>query len=202
MTPRQLMRHILALSVALLSAAAHGDYYTWVCEDGVTHNGSMVPNEALPCGYKRFSNEGNLLHEELSLREKERRKQEDADAEKTRREAEEQAERDQRWLILYGSVAEAEAMRDRRIAAVDSKISELREQGARLEQSLRKVEEDARDFERQGQDVPPTVYANLKKLERRSAENEAQIELRRDEIEGIRNEFQRIIDRLHELVGE
>jgi hypothetical protein len=196
------MRHAFALSFALAAATAHGDYYTWVCDDGIRHNGSMVPNDAVECGYQRFSDDGNLLHRELSLHEKEQAKLQNADAEAQRLEAEEQAARDQRWMLIYGSAAEAEAMRDRRITGVESKISELREQESRVELNLRKAEEDARDFERQGHDVPPTVYENIRKLEQRSIENDEQIEQRRAEIEGIVAEFQVVIDRLRELVGE
>ena len=195
-------RIALALGLVFVSAAAQGDYYTWKCEDGVPHRGSIVPNDAVDCGYEQYGDDGTLKHREPSLKEKREREPQEEEAEAKHRKAEEHAKRDQRWLLLYGSAAEAEALRDRRIEGVHAKIEALREQRARAQLGLQKARENARDAERQGRDVPPAVYNNIDKLDGRAADIETQIEQRQREIEDIRAEFEKIIQRLKELTGE
>lgn len=153
---------------------ASGKVYRWVDENGVVHFGDAIPPE--------YSKDRHDVLDERGTRTT-------VNEEKAPAPAPESDNRDRALLATYGSVADIEALRDRRAGYLES-------QNAVAEDRLRNLR--ARRQELEGN---PAVVNELATVEQRIGEYDAEIERRNAEIERIRADFASDIARYRELKG-
>ena len=155
-------------------AEASGKVYRWVDENGVVHFGDAIPPEYSKDKHEVLGERGSrtTVHEE-----------------KAPAPLPESDNRDRALLATYGSVAEIEALRDRRAGYLES-------QNAVAEDRLRNLR--ARRQELEGN---PAVVNELATVEQRIGEYDAEIARRNAEIERIRADFASDIARYRELRG-
>lgn len=161
---------VLCASIAV-PAAAQGKVYRWVDENGVVHFGDAIPPQ--------YSRE---RHEILDGRGTRTTVHDEAPKAIPQRDS-----RDRALLATYGSVAEIESVRDRRLgylaaqnAVAIDRLGELRERQQELADN-------------------PAAINELATVEQRIIEYDAEIERRDLEIARIRDEFDSDIARFREL---
>lgn len=164
----------MAGATAAAPAEATGKVYRWVDENGVVHYGDAIPpeyskerHEVLDGRGTRITVHGESLEPESPARDN----------------------RDRALLATYGSVAEIESVRDRRIGYLDDQnaVALDRLKGLR---ARRQVLEDN-----------PAAINELATVEQRIREYDYEITRRNAEIERIREQFQADILRFEALRG-
>lgn len=155
-------------------ATASGKVYRWVDENGVVHFGDAIPPE--------YSRDRHDVVDERGRRTT-------VHEEKTPAPAPASDQRDRALLATYGSVAEIEALRDRRVGYLES-------QNAVAEDRLRNLH-----VRQQELDGNPAAINERATVTQRIREYDAEIERRNVEIARIREEFAGDIVRYRELRG-
>lgn len=155
-------------------ADATGKVYRWVDENGVVHYGDAIPPEYSKERHEVLDGRGTRVT---------------VHGEKPESESPARDNRDRALLATYGSVAEIEAVRDRRIGYLDDQNDVAAD---RLE-SLR--------ARRQALADNPAAINELATVEQRIREYDYEISRRNAEIERIREQFAGDILRFEELRG-
>lgn len=174
------IREIFLLSVIVLacavwlSPAEAQRVYRWVDENGVVHFGDAIPPE--------YSKERHDVLDRTGVRTT-------VHEEKAASDTPERSDRDRALLATYGSVAEIEAVRDRRAGYLD-------QQNEVAEDRLRGLKQRQQEL-----DGNPAAVNELATVEQRIREYDAEIERRTAEIERIRDQFDDDIVRYRELRG-
>jgi len=154
--------------------AAAGKVYRWVDENGVVHFGDAIPPEYSKERHEVLDGKGTRIT---------------VHGEKPEPDSPARDNRDRALLATYGSVAEIESVRDRRIGYLDDQNAVARD---RLE-SLRTRRRALADN--------PAAINELATVEQRIREYDQEISRRNAEIERIREQFQADILRFEELRG-
>jgi DNA gyrase/topoisomerase IV subunit A len=151
-------------------AAAQGKVYRWVDEKGVVHFGDAIPPEYSRERHEILDGRGTrtTVHDEAPK-------------------APQRDPRDRALLASYGSVADIEAVRDRRLGYL---VAQNEVASDRLE-ALR--------IRRQALADNPAALNELATVEQRIVEYDAEIERRNLDIARIREEFDSDIARFREL---
>lgn len=188
----------LALAVSV-SAARGADYlYRYVNDDGITVINYSIPPEYVHKGYEILNPDGTV-HRVVprSLTEEELADQ-SGEAYQARV-AQEEAERLRKWdeslLLRYSSIEDIEAARDRALSELRIRISILRSNVRSLKSQVENNQERAADIERRGEQVPVDLVAAIDGLRSEIAETERSIEDRTEEMDVVRQGYQRDIDR-------
>ncbi|HRP85965.1 MAG TPA: DUF4124 domain-containing protein [Gammaproteobacteria bacterium] len=163
-----------ACAATAVPAAAAGKVYRWVDEHGVVHYGDAIPPEYSKERHEVLDGRGTRVT---------------VHGEKPEPDAPARDNRDRALLATYGSVAEIESVRDRRIGYLDDQNEVALD---RL-QSLRARREALADN--------PAAINELATVEQRIREYVYEISRRNAEIERIRDQFQGDIRRFEELRG-
>lgn len=157
-----------------IPAGATGKVYRWVDENGVVHYGDAIPPE--------YSRERHEVLDGRGTRVT-------VHGEKPEAESPARDNRDRALLATYGSVAEIESVRDRRIGYLDDQNDVALD---RLE-GLRSRRQALADN--------PAAINELATVEQRIREYDYEISRRNAEIERIREQFKGDILRFEELRG-
>ena len=169
----------LAALAAAPGAALAGKVYKWVDENGVTHYGDAIPPE-----YSKKTHD--VLNEQGS-------RVETVNAEKPETAAAPgvapQDNRDRALLATYGSVAEIEQVRDRRLGYLDSQNQVSQDRLGALKSRLTELESGAGD------------QNELATVRQRISEYDAEIARRDEEKARIAASFEADIARFRELKG-
>lgn len=169
----------LALAAVLASgqALAGGKVYKWVDENGVTHFGDSIPAE--------YSRQTHDVLNERGMRV------ETVNAARPAEETSPQPEtsRDRALLATYGSVAEIEQVRDRRLGYLDSQNAVARDRLGALRTRLGELESGGGDAN------------ELRSVRQRIGEYESEIARRESDKAEISESFAEDIRRFRELKG-
>lgn len=175
------IREIVLLAAGLLVCAAWalpveaaGKVYRWVDENGVVHFGDAIPPEYSKDRHEVLDSRGTRTT---------------VNEERPPQVSPERDNRDRALLATYGSVADIEALRDRRIGYLES-------QNAVAEDRLKNLRTRRLDLEGN-----PAALNELATVEQRIREYDAEIDHRNMEIARIRGEFDDDIVRFRELKG-
>lgn len=170
---------VFAAGVLVPGAALAGKLYKWVDENGVTHYGDAIPPE-----YSKQTHD--VLNEQG-------RKVDTVNAETAAQDpapgAQPDANRDRALLATYGSVAEIEQVRDRRIGYLDSQNQVSKDRLAALTKRLAEIQTEGGD------------QNELATVQQRIAEYEGEIGRRDAEKDRIAASFEDDIARFRELRG-
>ena len=196
----------LALAALLASGpAAGGKLYKWVDEKGEVHYTDTPPPEAArhdrailnERGLPVKHIEGQKTPEELAA---ERRRR--AELEAKRRAEEARRRHDRVLLATYASEADMAAVRDEKIATLDTAIRLARKRIEKLEAELARLHRQAARMERAGRPVSEDLKRRIRETRTLILENRAFIEARRREQDHIRRQFEADIRRFRELMRE
>lgn len=175
MTTRHFLLALIAIACVAWTAPADAQkVYRWVDENGVVHFGDSIPPE--------YSKERHEVLDNRGMRTT-------VNDTEGAPEAPARDDRDRALLASYSSVAEIEAVRDRRTGFLDSQNEVARE---RLE---------GLHLRRQELDGNPAAVNELVTVNQRIREYDAEIARRNAEIDRIRGQFDADIARFRELKG-
>lgn len=192
----------LVLILATSHAFAAKEYYRYTNNKGVTVIDDQIPPALVPNGYDIITREGLLIRrvpreltdEELRLRNTdEARAQFKADEERKMREW------DESLLLRYSDTVDIEAARDRALRDLHIRVSILRSNRTSLKSQIEREQERAADLERRGLDVPPETANAIEQMRIEIEDIETSIEARREEVENVRQSYDRDIERFKTL---
>ena len=195
--------HIFTLILALgLANAAHGELYKYVNEDGVTVLDSHVPARYVKNGYSILSLDGRVLEVvPRALTDEEIRIRDEALAEQRAREKAERERKiaDQNLLRIYGSPEDVVRARDTKLASIEGFINTSRGNVARLESQKRNLETQLANIERAGGSISKERLNQIRSIDNRIRNNEAEIQEKLTEIDQLRASFSADLKRVREL---
>ena len=202
---KQRQRTVLALGLAVLLAlpaatalAQKKLWYRYTDEQGQTVLDDHVPPEHTHRGYQVLNTQGQIVEEvppaatEEDLAE--RRRERDAEREQARL-----AAWDASLLRRYSSVEDIEAARDRAIKEIEVRISILRSNLLSTKAQIEREQSRAADLERRGIAVPEELTDTLQVLKEEIDDIEQSVAARREEIEDVKADYQRDIERFEIL---
>ena len=211
-TRKILFIFLLTLLIAPHHGAFAGKLYKWVDEHGNIHFGDQVPASNIENEHSQLSNTGRELEKfdkQRSKEERQREKQlrEQREAELARKAAEQkrlvQQQQTYDHLLLQTYVSEKDLiiMRDRQIATIEGTItltqSNINKLSAQLEK-LKKEADGADPTSKRGQ----RTLSELQMTQNQLKEYSEFIERRRSEQSKLKNQFNRDLKRLRELLSQ
>ncbi|MEJ2515726.1 MAG: DUF4124 domain-containing protein [Gammaproteobacteria bacterium] len=167
----------LTLGLASGQALAAGKVYKWVDENGVTHYGDSIP--------AKYSKQSHDVLNDRGMRVETVHATEPQQDEKPQPET----SRDRALLATYGSVAEIEQVRDRRLGYLESQNAVAHDRLGALRTRLEELEADGGDEN------------EVRAVRQRIGEYEAEIARREDDKAQISASFGDDIRRFRELKG-
>ena len=139
----------------------------------------VLPPEQMEKGYEVLTPRGDVIEvvpPAPSLEERIRMREE-------ARSAEDQAKYDRDLLLMFGTLADLKAVRDRRIGELEGKLKVLRGNQNNIKLSIENEQFKAAGYERRGEPVPDLVldvlsdlYGNLEKTNDLIAKRETEVE--------------------------
>lgn len=196
---------VMVLGLAVAGGAVAGKLYRWVDEEGNVHYSDNVPPEHARQARQQLNEQGITVDsvesapspEQLSeAREKARLEAEN------RKQAEEQARRDQILLNAYMSVEDIERTRDAEIAALQRTVDMTRAARESQRRQLAQLIHRAAERQRAGSPVPDKLIENMGEVRGRIQERADYIEEKRAEQAAIFAEYEQDIARYRELTEE
>jgi hypothetical protein len=211
MMQRNLPPLVLFLALALaaatgVQAAGQQRFYRYQDDQGVTVLNNTIPPEYVSRGYEVVDAHGRVVEtvppaksaEEIAAEEAARERREAQQREAERR-AREQAQKDQRLLITYVSESDLIAMRDSKLAVLESQIHLAEEKIGRLREQLQQQQTAAANHERAGRAVPETLLADIARSRQQIADNRNFMEERRRQRAELETQFAADLVRYREL---
>ena len=135
-----------------------------------------------------------LTAEELNLREKNK-----SSLEAEKKIAAEQARQDQLLLSTYGHEDDISFVRDRKIADTDAQIQSSQKTLVALHKSQKRLETTAADEQRGGKPVTAATAKQINNTEAQIAKHEQYVVLKQKEIEAIRAQATKDMERYRQL---
>lgn len=183
---------VLGAGTALAAPKAAQQYYRYKNAQGHLVIERSIPPEYVGKGYQIVTLSGQVIQDVPPA--------ETGKAEEARKQSEDAARNiklDNQLRKLYGSPQDAVRHRDRQIEALKLKVDFAKGQLLQLN-GKRKIELDqAARLERSGKKVPDQARASLDTLDRRIANQEADVNTSEAEIQRLREDFVLTIDRLN-----
>lgn len=195
---------LFVFGAAVLVPVASAELYKYVNEDGVTVLDSHVPARYVKNGYSILSMDGRVLEvvpRALSDREIEERDSELAEQRTKEKFEREQKIADQNLMRIYGGPEDVVRARDTKLASIEGFINTSRGNLARLESQKRTLESQLADIERAGGTISKERLVQVRSVEMRIRNNEAEIEEKMAEMDQLRADFTADLKRVRELYG-
>lgn len=106
---------------------------------------------------------------------------------------------DESLLLRYSDTADIEAARERSIKELQIRMSILRGNMMQIKANLEREQQRAADIERAGREVPKSLRENMTQLRETIDLSEIDIEQRKREIDEVRAQYQKEMDRFRYL---
>lgn len=199
---------LLSLAIAASTVAGAEELYKWVDENGVVHYGDAIPADAAEKERHILNRHGVTTRvldrartsEELAvMAEAERRRQQEARAERVQR------ERDKVLLDTYLSEDEIAMLRDRRILAIEARVGLTRHYLDNLRIRWDELEQEATNYNfpyQADSELPPLpeeLAEDIVFTENAMAEHMTTLRDLREQQAQIRAEFEQDIERFRYL---
>ena len=196
---------LLALVIMLSSApaAVAGEMYRYINDQGNVVVGYQVPTNDVKKGYEVLNEDGivikvvprQLTEEELENLSAQEDLVEAAEAEKERLRL-----WDESLLLRYSTVEDIEAARTRALSSLLINVIILKSNTRSLKQQVENYQAQAADIERRGGAVDVQRLAAIEHLQGEISATERSIADRKQEMEGVRGDYQMDIDRFEQLL--
>ena len=200
-------KSLLILMVAAVLAsglqAAERSFYRYFNDKGVQVINDTLPPEVVSRGYDVISQSGMLIKRvPRQLTEAELQDNNSAEAQAARREYEARQLKawDESLMLRYSSAKDIEAARDRALRDLQIRISILKSNRLQVKSEIEREQKKAADIERIGRDVSPELLDKIDVLRQEIEGIEDAIAVRNNEVEDLRAEYQRDIDRFETLL--
>ncbi len=195
---------LLALAGNPLTASA--GIKCWTNKDGVRECGDRLPPEYAQKGHEQISDSGvkakvfEAAKTPEEIAEARRLAAEEAERARIARiRAAEQLADDQVLLRTFTTEEDLLLARDGKLAVIESRIKLAQNRVAKMETNLEQLTSQAAKQERSGRSVAKNLQERISKVRRRIDSHMAYIEARRNDQEGIRQQFQKDLERLQAL---
>ena len=183
---------LTALSV--LSSAHAADLYRWQDDEGNVHYTDRIPPQYVKQGYRVISEQG-LTIQTIKSSDEEAAEQGD----KPPQISKEQAIKDRRLLMTYGSEDEIIAARERKLADVQSLIELGQETISLLEVQFRQLAKEAGNYEKRGKAIPESLLTQVAATRRKISKYEARLKENEIGLETIKNDYDNDLQRYRQL---
>jgi hypothetical protein len=131
-----------------------------------------------------------------------KQEQQQAELEAARRQAEEQARRDEQLLATYGHEDDIKYIRDRKLAQIEYTISATSETMKPLRAALGRMQAEAAKLRERGREVPADLSSQIQKTQAQIIRHEVVITKKRQEQEAITQQADADLKRYRELKME
>lgn len=190
------------VSALLAAQVMAANLYRYRNADGVLVMASQIPPEFAANGYEVISDTGVVLEVVPPAPTADQK----ADARAAReREAAALAEQerlrawDESLLLRYSSVADIEAARDRALKDLQIRVSILKSNRRSHRHKIENAQSQVAEAERAGRAPPENALATITTFKDEIASTDRWIAERERQIEGVRSEFQKDIERFRQL---
>ncbi|MDX1519468.1 MAG: hypothetical protein R3318_05050 [Gammaproteobacteria bacterium] len=190
--------------IMIFSLPASARIKCWTNNEGVRECGKTVPPEYAQQGHEELTKHGTVADKQERAKTEEELAKLEEEKERMREEKErlkEQKKHDQILIDTFTSVEDIEAVRDDKIAALDTTISLTNKRMEKIQEDLDKRVKRAAAQERSGKEPSEKLLDSISSLKRQIKDNEAFIAEKRAEQEQIRQSFASDIARFKELKG-
>ncbi|MBB5320829.1 DUF4124 domain-containing protein [Marinobacter oulmenensis] len=183
-------------AVGLMTASvSHAGMYRYKDENGRMVISNTIPQEATQRGYEILGSNGRVVEtvppapteEEIAAREAEKERQ---------RQQERQHQQDLKLLERYSNPDQAVRALHRKTEEMQSIIQLKRGNISVVSSQLDNEQSRAADMERAGREVPESSLEKIRRLESQIEDIEKEIELQRQNINDMREQFIQDIERL------
>lgn len=189
--------------VADLGLAADNNLYRYKNSQGTVVIDDHVPPAFTKKGYEVLNSQGHVLEvvpRQLTEDEILNLSSEEARQRNAKQEQETQLAYDRSLLMRYSDHRDIEAVRDRNIKELEIRLSILRGNVINTKAQVERQQEKAANVERKGKNVPENLLNNINGLKKEIELAELDISARKIEIEAVRQQYQKDIDRLRYLI--
>ncbi|MGD9592024.1 MAG: hypothetical protein AB7V32_05855 [Candidatus Berkiella sp.] len=201
-----------ALSLLMLQQpgfAAEKFYYRYKDAQGHPVITNSLPAEVADQGYDIISPRGNVIKtispakskEELAADNEalEKKRQADLQVIEDKKKAETQAKKDDILLKSFSNEEDITRSRDEKIASIEVLEQIMRENLNRLNKQLKQASDTKAGYEKAGQALPEALKKTILETERQIKDNEAFLQRKKVEKNGIHTKYEGLIKRFHEL---
>lgn len=171
--------------------------YRYHDADGSTAISAQLTRQAIYSGYQVLDERGRVLNTVAPAPPEAQAQRRQALAAK--RQAAEKARQDKALQRLYGGPEDAERARNRRIEALNLKVSYAQNALGQLQKKRDDEVHDAARAERAGRAVAKGTRDAIDRYNRQIAETQADIKQYHQEMDQVRKQFEPVIGRLKEL---
>lgn len=178
--------------------AAEARFYRYTNDQGVLVMNSAIPPEQVRQGYEIVTLSGKVLEVVPPALTSEQAEQASAD----RMRASELAEWDRSLRLRYGSVAEVESARDRKLKDFDTNILILKSNADNVQIKIAELQSRAARIERSDRSVPEGLIANIDRNSLELEEAQSQIELRIKERRELELQYETDLERFKIISGK
>ena len=196
---------ILTLLFADLALAANDKLYRYKSSQGTVVIDDHVPPDYTKNGYEILNLMGQVLEvvpRELTAEELRNLSSEEALRRKKKKLEDAQLDYDRSLLMRYSDTQDIEAVRDRTIRELAIRRSILYGNVNSNKGQVERQQAKAANIERAGRTVPQSLLDNIEQLKKEIALSEIDITARKAEIETVKQEYQKDIERFRYLVEE
>nr|WP_282450944.1 DUF4124 domain-containing protein [Marinobacter bryozoorum] len=191
---------LIAASCLVFASLADARMYRYKDDNGQQVISNTVPQEASTRGYEILNSQGRVVdrvapaptEEELRRREEEKRRQQQAEL---------QRQKDQALLRRYSHPDDAVRALHRKVSELEGLNQLKRGNISVIESQLDNEQSRAADLERSGREIPETTLQKIDRLESQILSIEKEIESQQEEIQQVREQYLRDIERL-EVITE
>lgn len=190
-----------AVVALLVATVAEARMYRYTDDNGRMVISNTIPQEASRRGYDILNEQGRVIEtvdpaptaEEVAAREAEKQRQ---------REAELQRQKDERLLKRYSHPDEAVRAMHRKVQELQGLNQLKRGNISVIVSQLDNEQSRAANLERSGREIPQAMLQKINRLESQVRDIEAEIAAQNAEIDALKANFLRDIERLEEITGE
>jgi hypothetical protein len=174
------------------------------CQDtqGKWHYGDRAAEECERSKIIELSNRGvkrGVVKAPPTAEELKEREKHQVELEQERKQAEEQARRDQQLLATYGHEQDIKYIRDRKLAQIEYTITAANATVKPLRAALERMEAQAIKAQQNGREVPPDLATQISKTRAQIIRHQAMIASKRQEQEVIVRQAEDDLQRYREL---
>ena len=198
---------IVAITIAVamcfgISSQAATQLYRYTNASGVTVINDTIPPEYIENGYDIISSDGSLIQNvprALSEEELQLRNTDEARSRLREEEALQQQQWDDSLMLRYSGIEDIEAAENRAMQELNIRISILKSNLSSIKSQIEREQQKAADIERAGRTVPVESIKNIDILRLEIEDTEHSIAVRREEINAVKESYQRDIERFETL---
>ena len=190
--------------LSILSSPAHARFKCWTNKEGIKECGEKVPPEYAQKGHQEMSTQGIVLEKTERAKNKQELEEEARKAELAAKQQKIKDEKDKQDRILldtFTSIEDIEAVRDSKLAVIESSITLTKKRNEKIQEDLDKRIQAAAAEERAGKAPNEALLKDIKLLRERLSNNDTFVKGKHKEQETVNADAVADIERFKRLKG-